>query len=187
MTPPVEVHPIDSGSVRSRKEAIAAMGTRRCGVCGGSEVFQWKEEVPAGADHVYAGRATCNECGLRWSHRFQAGPGWDDQPGEDDPRFASTVKPSTIFPEATFRKWLDVNARALRHLKPPSADAGADEREEHEDERRMHAREGLSALLEIEKHRAAVGERLDDELRTLRGWLIEQFVASGGTLPPGLE
>lgn len=178
--------PISAGAARSYEEATIAADGATCQQCGKAEVLQWEEDAPDASDTVLILSTYCDSCGSRWFRQYTAGPGWDDQPGDEEPQLARGTAPSTLLGEPIFREWVEQAVDLLDGMDEPGADASDEELEALRDERFAYAKDGLVGVLEIRKLRRAAGEELEPELEALRERFVREFEAAGGEIPDGI-
>jgi hypothetical protein len=105
---------------------------------------------------------------------FLAGPGWETQPSDDDPRMAMGEAPSMLVPESWFRSNVDDMARRL------------EDTESQVSYRASLSSLGLRDLIELRKLARAAGRDLDSKDQALLRRFGEVYVASGERLPPDL-
>jgi hypothetical protein len=164
------------GPARSEREILQwLIYGSTCPSCGKIGMLVHSVERDGGDVAATVG-SNCTRCYALGRFRFTAGPGWDDEPAEGDPRLATSEAPSRIIPEPVFRRWIDESLERLDRYPP-------DDRLGIEDA----SRNGLRGVSELRKLRRAEGSDLTAEDQQAVRRFAEAFVAVGGQLPPALD
>jgi hypothetical protein len=133
---PPSVIPI--GAVASRKEAtLHAIGLVRqgCPRCHATRVDSRSERDE---DRVHHWIVQCEACGAHLVLEYAAGDGWDDQPGEWEPRLTNLPTPSTLISPGALYEHAERSATLAREHDGVIATS--------------YACSALAALDELEKH-----------------------------------
>lgn len=176
------VKQIDGGRIRSEKEAAAAAGNMKCPQCGHNLRTKWATESDTGV----VWRTTSRHCGTDFDVVFSPGPGWDQRPPDEDPRFGATDDPSTVLPEAVFRMFFDQGIEGVRDLEPPPGD-DADETTHQiwDSGARAYAHRALGGLEELRKFARAEGRAEDPMLAKVEPYLRALFASPRAAYVPG--